>query len=133
MEKAAAVGIAAALPRAEAAIEAGEWLTPNAKRPVTPEPPCSDAQSQQRNNADTDYQHRKSNSIVIEPMPALHTHDASPYQPATLRRSSPGARSRGRAFTYLVALRTLLVRFLRASAGKNPQESFGTQLARFNS
>jgi hypothetical protein len=99
MEKAAAVGIAAALPRAEAAIEAGEWLTPDAKRPVTPEPPRSDAQSQQRNNADTDYQHRKRNGIVIEPMPALHTHDASPYQPATLSRSSAGRRSRGRAFT----------------------------------
>ena len=78
-----------------AAIESGESLTPDAKRPVTPEPPCSDAQSQQRNNADTDYQHRKSDRIVIEPMPALHTHDASPYQPATLCRSSPGRRSRG--------------------------------------
>jgi hypothetical protein len=53
-------------------------------------------------------------------MPALHTHDASPYQPATLCRSSPGRRSRGRAFTCLVALRTLLVRFLRAGTGKDP-------------
>jgi hypothetical protein len=46
--------------------------------------PPSNAQCQQRNNADSDHQHRECYRIVIEPVSTLNTHDAaSPYKRPT--------------------------------------------------
>jgi hypothetical protein len=38
----------------------------------------SNAQCKQHNNTDPDNQRRKRNGIIIEPVPALYTHDATP-------------------------------------------------------
>jgi len=40
-------------------------------------PYASDAESEQRNNANADDEHRKCNRIVIKPMPTLYPHDAA--------------------------------------------------------
>jgi hypothetical protein len=52
---------------------------PGAGASGPPKLPPSNAQREQRNNADPDHQDGKGYRIIIEPMPALHTHDASPY------------------------------------------------------
>jgi hypothetical protein len=38
----------------------------------------SNAQCNQHNNTDPDHQNRKRYGIIIEPVPALYTHDATP-------------------------------------------------------
>jgi hypothetical protein len=48
-----------------------------ARRRPAPDGAGSNAQCKQHNNTDPDYQHRKRYGIIIEPVSASYTHDAT--------------------------------------------------------